>query len=101
VILFLILPQKFSDNFIYFGGVYLIRNLVETFQPGLDIYMFAIVLLSSYLFVSIVVWIYDNKINKFIVTEGEETVEPPEEAKKDEPKKEKSEDQATPEQKEG
>jgi hypothetical protein len=93
LILFLVLPQKISNNFELFGGVYLIKNLVETYQPSLDLYMFAIILISSYLLVSISVWIYDNKINKFIVTEGEETVNPPEEVAKEEVKQEKPEEQ--------
>jgi hypothetical protein len=94
VILFLILPQKISNDFTLFGGVYLIRYLFETYQPSLDIYTFAVILISSYLVVSFLVWLYDKKINKFIVTEGEETVNPPEEEKKDEPKEQEKEEKA-------
>jgi hypothetical protein len=78
VILFLILPQRISNDYTLFGGVYLVKYLFETYQPALDLYIFAIVLVSSYILVSFVIWIYDKKINKFIVTEGEEVVEVPE-----------------------
>jgi hypothetical protein len=44
----------------------------------LDIFTFIIILVSAYAVISLIAWLYDKKINKFIVTEGEEEVEVPE-----------------------
>jgi len=79
VILFLILPQRVSNSFIFFGGVSIIKFLFESYPPDLDLSVTVIVLIISYLLSCLLVWIYDNKINKFIVSEGEVDVSPPEE----------------------
>ncbi len=79
IIFFLILPQKISDNIILFGGVSIIKFLFESYPPDLDLTVTVIVLIVSYLLSCILVWIYDNKINKFIVSESEIEVPPPEE----------------------
>jgi len=83
IILFLVLPQKISDGFIFFGGVYIIKSLFESLPPTLDLSITAIMLIASYLLASLVIWFYDKKINKFIMSEGEIEVQPPEEKKEE------------------
>lgn len=79
IILFLILPQRISNDFILFGGVFMIKSLFESNPPNLDLIITVIILIASYLLSCFLVWIYETKINKFIVSEGEEEVSPPEE----------------------
>jgi len=86
VILFLVLPQRASGNIIFFGGVFIIKSLFESYAPELDLLITLIVLIVSYLLACLLVWIYDHKINTFIVSEGEVEVNPPEESKKIEQK---------------
>lgn len=88
IILFLVLPQKVSTDFIFFGGVYIIKSLFESYPPNLDLMITAIVLIASYLLACLLVWIYNTKINKFIVSEGEVEVQPPEKEKPAEQPKE-------------
>ncbi len=90
IILVLILPQKVSNDIILFGGVSIIKFLFESHPPDLDLIVTVIVLIVSYLLSCILVWIYDNKINKFIISEGEVDVSPPEER---EPKEKGEEEQ--------
>jgi len=87
IILFLILPQKVSNEIILFGGVYIIKFLFESEPPKLDLIVTVIVLIVSYLVACILVWIYDSRINKFIISEGEVEVQP-EESEKEEGKEE-------------
>ena len=86
IILFLILPQRASNDFILFGGVFIIKSLFESYPPNLDLTVTAIVLIISYLIACILVWIYDTKINKFIITESEVEVQPKEKSEKIEQK---------------
>ena len=90
IILFLVLPQKVSSEFIFFGGVYIIKFLFESHPPALDLIMSVVVLIVSYLLACLLVWVYDTKVNKYILSEGEVEVQPPEEKKGEE--KEESED---------
>jgi hypothetical protein len=93
IFLFLVLPQEISNDFVFFGGVYIIKSLFELYQPFLNFLITVVVLVVSYLVACIAIWIYDTKINKFIVTEGEEEVQPPEKEEQKEtseqPKEEK------------
>ncbi len=82
IILFLVLPQMVSGNIILFGGVFIIKSLFESYAPELDLLITLVVLIVSYLLACILVWIYDHKINTFIVSEGEVEVHPPEESEK-------------------
>ena len=81
IILFLVLPQKVSEDFIIFGGVFIIKSLFESYAPKIDLILTVIVLIVYYLLACLLIWIYDSKRNKFIVSEGEVDVEPPEEKK--------------------
>ena len=81
IILFLILPQKVSNDIVLFGGVFIIKSLFESYQPNLDLVVIVIILIVSYLLSCILIWVYDTKINKFIAFEGEVEVPPPEEKK--------------------
>ncbi len=76
IVLFLVLPQKVSGNFIFFGGVFIIKSFFESYPPNLDLNLTIIILVLSYFLACFLVWIYDNKINKFIVSEVEVEVEP-------------------------
>ncbi|NIM47094.1 MAG: hypothetical protein GTN40_02965 [Candidatus Aenigmarchaeota archaeon] len=96
IILFLILPQKVSNDIILFGGVSIIKFLFESQPPDLDLIVTVIVLIVSYLLSCILVWIYDNKINKFIISEGEVDVSPPEERESKEKGKEEKEEEEGP-----
>lgn len=84
IILFLILPQKVSNEIILFGGVYIIKFLFGSEPPKLDLIVAAIVLIASYLIACVLVWIYDSRINKFVISEGEVEVQPEEEDRKEE-----------------
>jgi len=88
IILFLVLPQKVSNDFILFGGVFIIKALFESYPPNLDLIVSLVVLIISYLLACLLVWIYDSKINKFIVSEGEVEVHPEEKGEKIEQKPE-------------
>ena len=90
IILFLVLPQKTPDELVLFGGVYLIKSLFEPQPPNIDLIVAIIVLISSYLIACLLIWFYDAKFNKFILSEGEVEVQPPEE-KKEEKTEQKSE----------
>ena len=91
IILFLVLPQKTPDELVLFGGVYLIKSLFEPQPPNIDLIVAIIVLISSYLIACLLIWFYDAKFNKFILSEGEVEVQPPEE-KKEEKTEQKSEE---------
>ncbi len=78
IILFLVLPQKVSNDFILFGGVFIIKSLFESYAPNLDLIVTVIILIVSYLLACLLVWVYDTKINKFIAFESEIEVPPPE-----------------------
>jgi hypothetical protein len=82
IILFLVLPQKVSNDFIFFGGVFIIRSLFESLPPNLDLNITAIILIASYFISCLVIWLYDSKINTFILSEGEVDVNPPEKSEK-------------------
>ena len=84
IILFMILPQRVSDEFTIFGGVYLIKYLVETYEPIFDLTTTILILIGSYLAITIVIWVYEKKVNKFIVNEGEEEAVASEEKKEEE-----------------
>lgn len=83
IILFMILPQNISDSYILFGGVYFIKSLFDFYQPVIDLTFAAMLLIASYLAISLVIWIYEKKFNTLIVNEGEEEVQPPEETKQE------------------
>ena len=68
-----------SNDIIIFGGVFMIKALFESQPPNLDLTVTAIVLIASYLLSCLLVWVYDTKVNTFIVSEGEVDVQPPEE----------------------
>ncbi len=87
--LFLVLPQEISNDLVFFGGVYIIKSLFELYQPFLNFLITAAVLVVSYLVACVAVWIYETKINKFIISEGEEEVQPPEKEAPEQPKEEK------------
>jgi len=91
VILFMILPQNISGSLILFGGVYFVKSLFDFYQPVIDLTFTLMLLVSSYILVSLVVWLYEKKINTFIVTEGEEDVQPQEETKQEAKPEEKAE----------
>ncbi len=90
IVLFLVLPQKASDELVFFGGVFIIKSLFEAHPPSLDLTIAVISLIASYIIACLLIWIYDKKINKFIMSEGEEEVQPPE--KKDEKIEQEPED---------
>jgi len=92
IILFLVLPQKISDGFIFFGGVYIIKSLFESLPPTLDLSITVVMLIVSYLLASLVIWLYDKKINKFIMSEGEIEVQPEEKKEEQKPAEESKEE---------
>ena len=94
ILLFLILPQNSSGEFVFFGGVYIIKSLFEAHPPSLDLTITAISLIASYLLACLLVWFYDAKFNKFIVSEGEEEVQLPEEKKEEKTEKQEEEPKA-------
>jgi CDP-diglyceride synthetase len=97
IVLFLVLPQKASDEFVFFGGVFIIKSLFEAHPPSLDITVAVISLIASYLLACLLVWFYDTKFNKFIVSEGEVEVQPPEEKKEEKTEKKQEEEPKAPE----
>jgi hypothetical protein len=97
ILLFLVLPQKTPDGLVLFGGVYIIRSLFEAHPPILDLTVAVISLIASYLLACLLVWFYDAKFNKFIVSEGEIEVQPPEEKKSEEKTDKQEEEPRAPE----
>ena len=96
ILLFLVLPQNASGELVFFGGVFIIKSLFEAHPPSLDLTVTAITLIASYLLACLLVWFYDAKFNKSIVSEGEVEVPPPEE-KKEEKTEQKQEEPKAPE----
>jgi hypothetical protein len=92
ILLFLVLPQNASGEFVFFGGVFIIKSLFEAHPPSLDLTIAAISLIASYLLACLLVWFYDAKFNKFILSEGEVEVSPPEEKKEEKKSEEKNEE---------
>jgi hypothetical protein len=86
VILFMVLPQNISGSYVLFGGVYFVKSLFDFYQPMIDLSFTLMLIISSYIVISLAVWLYEKKINTFIVTEGEEDVQPPEQETKQEAK---------------
>jgi hypothetical protein len=97
IVLFLVLPQKASDELVFFGGVFIIKSLFEAHPPSLDLTIAVISLIASYLLACLLIWIYDKKINKFIMSEGEEEVQPPEEKKEEKTEQKQEEEPKAPE----
>jgi hypothetical protein len=91
IILFMILPQNISGSLVLFGGVYFVKSLFDFYQPVIDLTFTLMLLVSTYIVVSLLVWLYEKKINTFIVTEGEEDVQPQEETKQEAKPEEKAE----------
>jgi hypothetical protein len=88
IILFMILPQKISDSYVLFGGVYFVKSLFDFYQPVIDLSFTVILLIISYITISVALWIYEKKVNTLIVNEGEEEVQPPEQEPKQDAKPE-------------
>jgi len=97
IVLFLVLPQKASDELVFFGGVYIIKSLFEAHPPILDLTVAVISLIASYLLACLLVWFYDAKFNKFIISEGEVEVNPPEEKKEEKTEQKQEEEPKAPE----
>ncbi len=97
IVLFLVLPQKMPDELVLFGGVYIIKSLFEAHPPSLDLTAAVISLTASYLLACLLVWFYDSKFNKFIISEGEEEVQPPEEKKEEKSDQKQEEEPKAPE----
>ena len=97
IVLFLVLPQKTPDELVLFGGVYIIKSLFEAHPPILDLTITAISLIASYLLACLLVWFYDAKFNKFILSEGEIEVQPPEEKKEEKTEQNLEEEPRSPE----
>ena len=83
IILFMVLPESISGNYILFGGVYFVKSLFDFYQPVIDLYFTIIILIASYAAVSVAIWIYERKVNTLIINEGEEDVQPEEEPKQE------------------
>lgn len=94
IVLFLVLPQKTPDELVLFGGVYIIKSLFEAHPPSLDLTITVVSLLASYLLACLLVWFYDAKFNKFILSEGEVEVQLPEEKKEEKTEKQEEEPKA-------
>jgi len=97
IVLFLVLPQNASGEFVFFGGVFIIKSLFEAHPPSLDLTVAVISLIVSYLLACLLVWFYDAKFNKFILSEGEVEVSPPEEKKEEKTEQKQEEEPRAPE----
>lgn len=73
----MVIPQRIGGEFVFLGGVQLIKSLFESQQPQLDLIFSLMTLVVSYLTACILVWIYETKINKVITSIEEIDVPPP------------------------
>lgn len=77
MVFILTLPQLVGEDIMLFGGVYIIKSLFEAQPPQLDLLFLAVIFIASYLIACLLIWIYENKINKVIANVEEIDVPPP------------------------
>jgi len=88
IILFLIfifiMPQLIGGEFVFLGGVHMLKSLFEAQPLKLNLSFLAITFIAYYLLACLIVWIYENKMKKFITDVEEIDVPPPEERSEEE-----------------